>query len=85
MPEVSVRRFVRVSITERPDGSIFIEKHDPVLGVDEVAKMVGFTASTVRGMARKKLLHPLKSKGLSGSLRFRKSRLLADLKRIEDL
>jgi DNA-binding transcriptional MerR regulator len=55
------------------------------LGVDEVAELIGFSASTVRAMARKGLLHPLKSKGMSGSLRFRKSRLVADMARMENL
>lgn len=73
-----------VSIRNLPDG-VLIERVDPILGAGEVAELVGFSASTVRAMAKKGLLHPLKSKGMSGSLRFRKSRLVADLKRMEEL
>ncbi len=73
-----------VSIRNLPDG-VLIERVDPLLNVSEVAEIIRFTPATVREMARKGLLHPIKSKGFGGSLRFRKSRLVADMKRMEDL
>jgi len=72
-----------VSFKETEDG-ILIERVDPILSVAEVAKWLGWSESTIRRMEKKNLLHALKSKGRSGSLRFRKSRLVADLKRMEN-
>lgn len=71
-----------VRIRERA-GEVLIERTDPVLGVDEVAEWIGLTPATIRQMAAKGLLHPIKSKGVSGSMRFRKSRLVADFKKLE--
>lgn len=66
-------------------GGVLIERVDRAIGVEEVADLIGFTPSTIRAMARKGLLHPLKSKGLSGNMRFRKSRLIADMARLEEV
>jgi hypothetical protein len=66
-------------------GAVVIERLDPLIGIDEVSELVGFVPATIRSMVRKGLLHPVRSKGRSGSMRFRKSRLIADLRRIEDL
>jgi hypothetical protein len=66
-------------------GAVMIERLDPILGIDDVAELVGFVPSTIRVMVRKGLLHPIRSKGRSGSMRFRKSRLMADLAVIEKM
>lgn len=73
-----------VSITESA-GCVTIERIDPMLDVDQVAELMGFNASTIRQMADKGLLHPIRSKGRAGSLRFRKSRLVADFAMMESL
>ncbi len=72
-----------VSIKEITDG-ILIERVDPVLTVDQVSEWMQFSPSTVRAMEKKGLLHAVKSKGASGALRFRKSRVVADLARAEE-
>ena len=72
-----------VSFKETEDG-VLIERVDPVLSVAEVAKWLGWSEPVIRTMEKKNLLHALRSKGRSGSLRFRKSRLVADLNRMEN-
>lgn len=66
-------------------GVVLIERLDPILGIEDVSELVGFVPATIRAMVRKGLLHPIRSKGRSGSMRFRKSRLIADLARLEGL
>ena len=69
-----------VSIRET-NGSVLIERVDPVISTAEVAELLGVSGETVRRMADSGRLHPIKTPG--GMMRFRKSRLVADLARLE--
>lgn len=69
-----------VRISEDAAG-VLIERVDPVLSAREVAAFIGVSDDTVRRMADKGQLHPIRTRG--GMMRFRKSRLVADLSRME--
>lgn len=73
-----------VRLREHSDG-ISVEISDPVLGVEALADRLGMAASTVRGMEKRGLLHAIRTKGRSGALRFRLSRVYADLQRAEEI
>lgn len=73
-----------VDITE-VDGRVRIESIDPVLTVAEVSRMLQYSPAKVRYLERIGKLHAAKGKGTGGSLRFRKSRIMADLARMENL
>jgi len=73
-----------VSIKES-DGGLLIERTDPIFTVDELAQYLDWSPATIRSMEKKGLLHAAKSKGRGGSLRFRKSRVVADLSKMESM
>ena len=73
-----------VKITEQADCMV-VEPFDPVLSIEEVAELMRLSTGRVRALVRAGVLHPFKSDGTSGTARFRKSRLLADLSKLEAL
>ncbi len=73
-----------VLIRNLPDG-VLIERVDPVLSVAQVAEFLNLSEDTIRQMEDRGQLHAAKTKGRSGVLRFRKSRLVADLATLERL
>jgi len=69
-----------VSIVQK-DGRILIERVDPILSTKAVADLIGVSGDTVRRMADRGQLHPIRTRG--GMMRFRKSRLVADFSKME--
>ena len=71
-----------VKITEKSD-CLIVESFDPVLSLNEVSDLMRISTGCVRGLVNRGVLHPFKSAATSGTARFRKSRLLADLSKME--
>jgi hypothetical protein len=67
------------------DGGADIEIRDPIHTVESLAELLGFSEETIRNMERLGILHAIKSRGIGGSLRFRQSRVYADLRRAEEM
>ena len=67
------------------EGGVDIEINDPIHTVESLATELKLTASTIRNMERIGILHATKTRGRGGSLRFRLSRVHADLNRAENM
>ncbi len=73
-----------VSVRE-VEGGVDLEINDPVHTVDSLAAELKLTPATIRNMERIGILHAVKTKGRGGSMRFRLSRVYADLHRAEEM
>ena len=72
-----------VRVREVSDKELLIESVDPVMTVSDVGLFLLLTDATVRGMEKRGVLRAMKTKGTSGSMRFRKSIVIADFARAE--